>query len=94
MALGATSGRVIGDMLREAGARVAIGVGIGVAAFLAAGRLASSLLFNTSYADVRVIGAAVMLLAVVSMAVVYTQARRLARVSPVLALREDTSASR
>jgi putative ABC transport system permease protein len=94
MALGATSGRVIGDMLHEAGARVLTGVVVGVAAFLAAGRLASSLLFNTSYADVRVIGAAVMLLAAVSMAVVYTQARRLARVSPVLALREDTSRSR
>jgi putative ABC transport system permease protein len=93
MALGASSGRVLADMLREAGARVLIGVVVGIGVFVSAGRLTSSLMFNTFYADVRVIGAAVVLLAAVSMAVVYTQAKRLARVSPVLALREDTSTS-
>jgi ABC-type antimicrobial peptide transport system permease subunit len=93
MALGASSGRVLGEMLRESGGRVLMGITIGVVAFLAAGRLASSLLYNTSYADPRVIAGAVILLSAVSMAVVYTQARRLASVSPVLALRDDTSST-
>jgi putative ABC transport system permease protein len=92
MALGASSSRVLGEMLRESGGRVFAGIGIGATVFLAAGRLVSSLLYNTSYADPRVIAGAVILLAAVSMAVVYTQAKRLANVSPVLVLREDTSA--
>jgi putative ABC transport system permease protein len=91
MALGASSSRVLGEMLHESGMRVLMGIGIGAAVFLAAGRLASSLLYNTSYADPRVIAAAVILLSGMSMVVIYTQARRLASVSPVLALREDTS---
>ena len=91
MALGASSSRVLSEMLRESGGRVLVGIGIGAVVFLAAGRLASSLLYNTSYADLRVLAGAIILLSTVSMAVVYTQARRLANVSPVVALREDTS---
>jgi putative ABC transport system permease protein len=89
MARGASASRVLGDMLRESGGRVLTGMGVGVGAFLAAGRLAAGLLYNTSYADARVLAGAVTLLAAVSMAVVYTQAKRLASVSPVLALRDD-----
>jgi len=51
----------------------------------------SGLLFDTSYADVRVIAGAVLVLAAVTMLVVFTQAQRLARVSPVLALRDDAT---
>ena len=89
MALGASSSRVLGEMLRESGMRVLVGMAVGVAAFLAAGRLVAGLLYDTSYSDPRVIAGAVMALAAVSMAVVYTQARRLANASPVLALRDD-----
>jgi ABC-type antimicrobial peptide transport system permease subunit len=91
MALGASLGRVLGEVLRESGVRVL--TGIGVAIFVAAGRLVSSLLYNTSYADPRVVAGAVMVLAALSMAVVHAQAKRLADVSPVVAQREDTSSS-
>jgi len=90
MALGASSSRVLSEMLRESGRRVLVGITSGVAVFLAGGRLVSGLLYNTSYADPRVLAGAVVLLSAVSMAVVYRQAKRLANVSPVLALREDT----
>jgi hypothetical protein len=73
--------------------RVLTGIGIGVGVFLAVGRLVSSLLYNTSYADSRVLAGAVIPLSTVSMAVVYLRARQLASVSPVLALREDTSST-
>jgi putative ABC transport system permease protein len=93
MALGASSRRVLTEMMRESAGRIVIGIGIGIVGFLATGRLASSLLYNTSYADVRVMIGAIMLLSAASMTVVYTQARRLATVSPALALREDSSSN-
>ena len=77
----------------DATLRVLTAVGIAVVVFLAAGRLVLSLLYDTSYADSRVLAGAVIPLSTVSMAVVYSQAKRLASVSPVPALREDISST-
>jgi hypothetical protein len=51
-------------------------------------RLAGSLLYNTSTLEVRVLVLAVAPLVAAAMLVSYLQARRLASVSPVSALRE------
>ena len=88
MALGATPLAVVIDMMTEAGRRVVVGTLAGIALFMVVGRLAASLLFNTSTLEPSVVLMAIAPLAAASMLVSYWQARRLASVSPVAALRE------
>lgn len=87
MALGATPQRVVGEMLSESSRRIGYGTAAGVATFLAAGRLASGLLYNTSFGEPAVLVSAIAPLVAVALLVSYVQARRLASVSPVSALR-------
>jgi ABC-type antimicrobial peptide transport system permease subunit len=91
LALGASPRRVVLAMMGEAGRRVLAGAIVGVAAFLAIGRLIAGLLYNTSIGEPMVLTSAVLPLCSVAFLVCYWQARRLARVSPVLALRNDSS---
>jgi predicted permease len=89
MALGAQRAGVVGMVLRESMILVAVGVALGLAGALAAGRLVNTVLFGLTATDVVSMVAAVMLMAAVSLAAGYFPARRASRVDPMTALRYE-----
>ena len=89
MALGADSSRVQGMVLRQVGWMTLIGGVIGIAAALALGRWAQSLLFELKGHDPFVVGASAALLAVVAFGAGYIPARRASQVQPMQALRYE-----
>jgi len=89
MALGAQRSGVVGMVLRESMLMVAIGVVIGVAAALAAGRLVATVLFGLTPADAWTMAAAVVVMVLVCLAAGYLAARRAARIDPMTALRYE-----
>jgi putative ABC transport system permease protein len=89
MALGAPRRHVLGLMLKMGGRLVAIGLGAGIAASLAATRLLRSLLFGVEPADPLAYAAAVAVLAAVAFLACYVPARRAAGVDPMVALRQE-----
>jgi len=86
MALGAQKRDVIGMVLGESFIMVAIGIVIGIAGALAAGRLVRTMLFGLAPADGLNIALAIATMLVVSMLAGYLPARRAARVDPMIAL--------
>ena len=68
---------------------VAIGVVIGIAASLAAGRLVRSQLFGLEPTDLPTMAAAMFVMVAVSAVAGYLPARRAARVDPMIALRYE-----
>jgi predicted permease len=89
MALGAQRSGVVGMVLRESMVMVVIGVVIGVAASIAAGRLVATVLFGLSATDAWTMAGAIGLMVIVSLAAGYLPARRAARVDPMTALRYE-----
>ncbi len=89
MALGANSSRVRGLVLKQVGRMTVIGGIIGIAAALAAGRAAQSLLFGLTGHDPMVIVSAVVLLTLVGLLAAYIPAMRASRVDPMQALRYE-----
>jgi predicted permease len=89
MALGADAGRVRRMVLRQVGMMTLVGCLIGVAAALALGRAAASLLFGLEGHDPLVIVLSVVLLSVVALGAGYLPARRASRVDPMQALRYE-----
>jgi hypothetical protein len=88
-ALGATSARLVGEVLVDAGRWLLIGGTIGVAAaWLLSGTIAS-LLFGVSARDPLTYALAVIVLLAVGLLAAYLPARRAARVDPLIALRES-----
>jgi len=88
MALGAAQQSVMLLIMREGMLLVAAGIGIGLVAALAAGRLLARMLYGVSAGDpVSVVGAASVLLAVALVAC-YLPARSASRLDPLAALRE------
>jgi len=87
MALGATTGRVMRDVLAKTLRLTLAGILMGTAASLAVARLIASLLYSTSPWDAQTFF--VMVLALVTVALIsgYLPARRASRVSPITALR-------
>jgi ABC-type antimicrobial peptide transport system permease subunit len=89
MALGATPGRVRGDVLRRAFLVCLGGAVVGIGLALAASRVIASLLFEVSPTDpLALIGACVVLLAVAAIAA-YVPAYHASRVDPARALQTD-----
>jgi ABC-type antimicrobial peptide transport system permease subunit len=89
IALGALSSQIARTVLREAGALVAIGLGLGFGATWWLGRYIQSQLYGVTFADaVTIVTAAVALTAVAAIAAVIP-ARRAAHVAPMTALRQD-----
>ena len=68
---------------------VAIGIMIGLAASLAAGRLVASQLFGLEPTDTLTMVSAMLVMLVVSATAGYLPARRAARVDPMIALRYE-----
>lgn len=88
MAIGAGRRDVLGLVLRQGMAPVAIGVVVGLLGALGGARAISSLLFGVGAADPLSLAGAVLLLALVALAAVYGPARRASVLDPVAALRE------
>lgn len=89
MALGATNGRVMRDVLFGTLRLTLAGIALGTAASLAASRLIGSLLYSTSPWDAQTFFAMVLTLTAVALVSGYFPARRASRVSPMVALRNS-----
>jgi predicted permease len=89
MALGAQRQTVLQMVLRESLVLVVLGVVIGVAAALGAGRSVASLLFGLQATDITTTALAVTLMIAVSTLAGYLPARRASRLGPMQALRHD-----
>ena len=89
MALGAGGDRVRRMVLRQVGRMYVIGGVLGLAAALALGRAARSLLYELGGHDPVVLASGVAVLAVVALTAAYLPARRASQVDPMTALRHD-----
>jgi putative ABC transport system permease protein len=89
IALGAERGRVLGMVLGDVTRVVAIGVVMGVAGALAAGKLVQSFLFGLSPMEPAVLALAVGTLLAVAIAAGLIPAWRASRVDPAVALRDE-----
>jgi predicted permease len=89
IALGALSSQIAGAVLREAGALVIIGLGLGFGAAWWLGRYVQSQLYGMSAADPFTIATAAAALTAVAAIAALIPARRAAHVAPMTALRQD-----
>ncbi len=89
MALGAQRGTVVGMVMGESMLLVGIGVMLGIAAALWAGRFVKTVVYGLSANDPVTIGTAVALIALVSALAGYLPARRASNVDPMEALRQQ-----
>ena len=89
MALGATTGRVMRDVLTNTLRLTLAGVALGTVASLAVARLIASLLYSTSPWDAQTFLGMVVALTTVALVSGYFPARRASRVSPMSALRNS-----
>ncbi|HEY2434107.1 MAG TPA: ABC transporter permease [Vicinamibacterales bacterium] len=89
LALGAPRTHVAGLLLKMGGRLVAIGLGVGIPASIAAARLLRSQLFGVQSADPLAYAGVTALLGLVAFVACYLPARRAAAVDPIRALRED-----
>ena len=86
IALGATGADVLGLVMRQALAPVLLGLGLGVAAAIAATRLLAGLLYGVAPTDAATFAAVVLGLFAAAALASYLPARRAARVDPTQAL--------
>jgi putative ABC transport system permease protein len=89
MALGAGRGTLLRMVIRQGMMPVLAGLGLGLAAALAGGRVLRSLLFGVGAGDPATFVAATLFLVAVALAAMYVPARRAARSDPMAALRND-----
>jgi hypothetical protein len=89
ISLGASRGRVLGQVIAE-GMRLAIaGFAVGIAGALAAGRVLTSLLHEVKPGDPAIFAGTAGFLACVALLACYIPARRAARLEPMTALRHE-----
>ena len=89
IALGASRGRVVWLVLREAALLLSIGLVVGLAFSLWAGQAATSLLYGLKPYDPVTLATAVSVLAAVALLAAYAPAHRASRLDPMDALREE-----
>jgi putative ABC transport system permease protein len=89
MSLGATRGRVLGEVLREGMWLALVGIAAGIAGAFAAGRVLASLLYDVKPGDPLIFIVTAGLLAAVALIACYLPARRAARLDPMTALRYE-----
>jgi len=89
MALGAREASVVGMVLRDAGARIALGVVIGLGAAWLLTRVLASMLYNVGTHDPITFALAPMVIVVVGLVASAVPARRASRVDPLGAMRAD-----
>jgi predicted permease len=88
-ALGAEPGELRALVLRQVGTMAAIGLGLGLVAALALGRVAEAVLFGLSGRDPSVFGGAAVALALVILVASWLPAWRASRIAPTEALRYE-----
>src|SRR5437879_4645744 len=89
MALGADGRNVLGLVLRAALAQVGMGLGIGMPAALAGGRVLAGQLYGVKSYDPMIIGVAAAVLAACAVLAASVPARRAMKVDPMVALRYE-----
>jgi ABC-type antimicrobial peptide transport system permease subunit len=89
MALGATPGHVLRLFLGHGLIVVAVGIGLGILAALAAARTLESLVFGVKPTDAATLGAVAALLTAVTLVASYMPARSATRVDPLEGLRSE-----
>jgi putative ABC transport system permease protein len=89
LALGAQAHQLYRMVLRQALTPVALGLLVGLAGALAAGRVLASLLYQVSPRDPELLAAAAMLLGAVALAASFLPARRAVGMNPLDALRDE-----
>jgi putative ABC transport system permease protein len=89
LALGATAGRVVGEVLAAASRTALAGAGSGLVAAAAAGRIVRAMLFGVSPLDAVALAVAPALILVVAVAAAAIPARRAARIDPIVSLRAE-----
>jgi putative ABC transport system permease protein len=89
IALGATRGRIVALVLREAALLLGIGLVLGTALAAWAGEAAAALLYGVTPRDPLTLGGAIALLALVALFASYGPAWRASRMEPLAALRDE-----
>ncbi len=89
MAVGATPGAVLWEVLGQSAKLVGIGIGIGLIGVALLGRLITSLLYDVAPSDTATLAGVSVLLAVVALAATYVPAQRAARSDPMASLRHE-----
>jgi len=89
MALGASQGQVVQEVMRQGGVFAGLGVTLGLGVALGLTRLMSALLFGVSPVDVPTYAAVSSGLVLMVLVASYLPARKAARVDPMVALRSD-----
>jgi predicted permease len=89
LALGATSSRILREVLRRGAILCGIGLALGTAMALGIAQLISSLLFGSDGADAVTFVAAALVLGIIALGACYLPARRASRIAPMDALRAE-----
>ncbi|MGQ0733799.1 MAG: ADOP family duplicated permease [Acidobacteriota bacterium] len=89
LALGASPRQVFGLMLAQGRMLAVVGVGIGLAAAYASGRLVSSWLFEVRASDPVILGASAVVVVAITLLATMLPARRAAQLDPARVLRPD-----
>jgi putative ABC transport system permease protein len=89
MALGAQSGDIVRQTLRQAATMAAVGVGIGAVAAFALGRVLESAMFGIAQSDPRLLAGFAAILTLSALVAGYVPARRAAGIDPMVAMRND-----
>ena len=89
MALGASRGNLLAQVLRQGAALVAIGVVLGIAGAAAVTRWLASLLYGVTPSNVWSYAAVAAILLVVGLGASFLPARRATRVDPMVALKYE-----
>jgi putative ABC transport system permease protein len=89
MALGATPGQVLGEILKQGLRLTAIGIAVGLAGAVAIASLLKSVLVGVSATDPMTLGGVALLLALVAATACYIPARRATHIDPAIALRQE-----
>src|SRR6185437_914382 len=90
MALGAQSGNILGDVMRQGLQLAFAGAVIGLASAFIIARLRSGLLFGVRPTDPLTFTGVALLLIFVALLACYIPARRAMRVDPIVALRHES----
>ena len=89
MALGANRTQILGRVVRQALGLTVVGIGLGVAGSLAAGRILAGLLYETSASDPSLLSAGAMVFLGVAVAASFLPAWRASHVEPTVAMRAE-----
>ncbi len=89
IALGATPGGIVSEVVRRGMTLAAIGMALGLAGALAVGRFLESLLYGLPPSDLLTLGGAAVGFALVALVASWVPARRAAKVDPIAALRTE-----